>query len=468
MTNGKNKTDVSLKTIGRYFLPYQVEAILDENRLVLWEKSIRIGATFCMAFRAVRRRVLGKGDCLVTSVSLPAAKEFIEQCKKYNEIFKFAASDIQAVAWGEKLNEQGYCITYPNGCRIFAFSSNPKAIRSFGGEVMIDEIAFHEDPRSMIKAAGGRALWGYPVTIWSSHNGYDNEWNRILTEERAKGSKSKWTIKSTTLIDAMRDGLLGKINEVSGQSKTDADFLEETKEMVGGEEAFEEECLCKPRKGGASAIKWSYLEAAKRDYNITRFKIEGDDKDSIESAADAMIEMLKDFTASALGYDVARTGHLAAVWINSKAEKNTLRGLVTFKNTKFGNQRELIARIMRKSLTTVGAGDKTGLGMQVCEELEEEFGEARFFGLNFGARKPDLGTRLTKIYESGEQEIPAAVDQGDIAHDLAGIRLEALPSGRPHFYESSNPLNKDSHCDLAWANALALAAAENETGCGVW
>ena len=45
------------KNLSRYFLPYQVEAILGEQRLFAWEKSIRIGATYAMCFRAVRLQI---------------------------------------------------------------------------------------------------------------------------------------------------------------------------------------------------------------------------------------------------------------------------------------------------------------------------------------------------------------------------------------------------------------------------
>lgn len=457
-------------SISRYFLPYQIEAILDESRLNLWEKSIRIGASYSMAFRAVRRRVMGAGDCLVTSVSLPAAKEFIEQCRRFDEIFKLGASAIEDVRWGEALNEAGFCITYPNGGRIFAFSSNPKAIRSFGGEVCIDEFAFHQDPKEMLKAAGGRAMWGFPITIWSSHNGADSEWNRILTEEKAKGAESKWKIRTTTLFDALDAGLLEKINETRGLSMTRDEFVAQTRTACGSEEAFNEECLCQPRRGGAGAIGWQHIEEAKKDFDAVRFHVANDDAPHALTAAEAAIAALGKDEPASLGFDVARTGDLAAIWIGRKTgDKHRLAALITMKQCRFPTMFDTVARIMEKRPALVGAGDKTGMGMQICEDLEERFGQARFIGINFGSLKPDLGTRLAKMFESGAVELPRGERWADLYADLSGIRVEPLPSGRLHYYESRNPLNKDSHCDMAWAAALALmAAAENENLCGVW
>ena len=459
-----------------YFLPYQQERINDDTRLVLVEKSIRIGMTYAMAFRAVIRRVEGHGDCLVTSVSLPAAKEFIEQCRKFCEIFKLAASTLQIeeVSWGDALNEQGFCITFPDakdpskpGCRIFAFSSNPKAIRSFGGEVMVDEIAFHEHPRDMIKAAGGRAMWGYPVTIWSSHNGADSEWNRLLTEERAKGTKSRWKIVTITLPDAIDQGLLDKINAVSGQQTTREEFVAQTREICGGEEGYAEECLCQPRRAGDPAIKWNYIQEARKDYALLRFELSGDDEARATEISDAIVAELGSMNVT-IGYDVARTGHLSVVTLNHrKGAVQRLVGLVKIHKCKFGIQRGIIERVMDAIPSSVGCGDKTGIGMQTCEELEERFGNARFKGINFGTLKPELGTNLTKVFESATQEIPAGTDNEDIVFDLAGIKRATLPSGRVTFTETQNPVEKRSHCDIAWSLALANMAAKEEAIPGI-
>ncbi len=457
-----------------YFLPYQIEAILNEERLTLWEKSIRIGATYCMGFRGARRRVLGKhGDLLVTSVSLPAAKEFIEQVKQFNEIFRLAASDIEDVSWGRNLDEAGFCIRYPNGRRIFAFSSSPQAIRSFGGEVNIDEWAFHRDPAAMLKAAGGRAMWGFAVAIWSSHNGTHSLWARMLNAERAKGAASDWHIMRTTLIDALDQGLLEKINQVSGLSMTREEFIRQTKAACGGEEAYAEECLCEARAGGDPAIKWGWIERAAVLKDVFRRHIDEDGRaslntDAAEEAAKVVIETLREDPAQALGYDVARTGHLSAVWCNGKdGDMRRLRSLVTFHNVEFGCQRGFLEEVLDGVPSITGCGDATGLGMNICEDLEKKFGKERFTGINFGAHKPNLGVRLRQVYEDNRQEI-AAAGMDEVKHDLAGIVSNRLPTGRMVFSETRNPIYTLSHCDIAWANALALYSDDDQAIPGVY
>ncbi len=453
----------SPQSLGKYFLPYQVAAILDEHRLLAWEKSIRIGATYAMGFRAVRDRLLKKGDYLISSVSLPAALEFVEQCRKWHDVFGIAALSMGEIDWEDSIEGKAYQIAYDKANRIIAFSSNPKAIRSFGGAVGIDELAFHKDPPAMRKAAGGRAMWGYPVAMWSSHNGADSEWNKFLTEERARGGARRWHIMRTTLPEAIEQGLVEKINATRGTAFTREEFVDETKAMVGGEEAYREECLCEPCREGGAAVKWNLIEAAKQDYEIMRINM----TEAGNSVSTTLIECgIGPQQRSALGYDVARTGDLAAVWINSQEpdQRWKLRALVTMRGMKFGTQRELVATVLRMFPAMVAAGDATGLGMQVCEELADEFGEARFAKVNFSAMKPELGTKLVRIYEDGRQILPNGSRYDEIFQDIAGIRSQPTPSGRIQFYETPNPVNKHSHCDMAWSNALALLAGEENVG----
>jgi phage FluMu gp28-like protein len=465
--------------VRQYFLPYQIDAIMDDARLVLWEKSIRIGATYAYAFRAVRRRMLGLGNYLHTSVNERIAKSFADDCKKFCKIYDIAASDIYEFSFWNGLTERqesAFEIRFPNGTWIKVFSSNPSALRGEGGEVGIDEITSHRDPKEMLKAAGGRAMWGYPVLIWSSHRGEDSEFNRMIRAEKALGDKSRWKVRSTDLYQALDQGLLAKINEVrkaesdaAGQvfkPQTREEFIADTIAMVGGQEAFEEECLLQPRKGGESAIKWNLIAAALEEYQIARIHLSKQDSgiDSIMLALSALGRNVE----LDLGYDVARRGDLASLWINEKTgPKYRLRALLTMQDLKFGQQRAHVETIMQAFPTAIGAGDATGMGMQVCEELADRFGKARFVGLNFSAQKPDLGTKLVRVYEDNRQILPSGREYEEIQYDLAGIRSEPLPSGRPRFYESPNPINKASHCDIAWSNALAISAGEDQANWGI-
>jgi phage FluMu gp28-like protein len=470
----KSLSDRELKReMNRYFLDYQREEILDESRLSLWEKSIRIGATYCHAMRAVRRRQTGRhGDLLHTSVNERIAKEFVLDCARFCRIYDVVGSsdvlESEVFNPSENRTETAFEIRFRlpdgNSVAIKVFSSNPDCLRGAGGEVNIDELTSHKRAEEMLKAAGGRAMWGFAIRIWTSHKGVSSCFNRMLREERAKGAASRWKIRTTTLVDALDAGLLEKINEVRKLSLTREEFLADTIAAVGGQEAFEEECLCKPRSGTDQAVPWHRLDAARLSpYPFKRVHVEGDQSfDAIAALADAILDC-RQATRCAIGYDVARTGHLSAIPLLAQFGKAwRVAALITTHKRKFSLQRAIVEGIMRACPRMVGAGDKTGLGMQICEELTEALGNTRFVGINFGQQKGALGTKLTQVFEDGRCAIPAEREHDDIAFDIAALQKASLPSGRAYFEETANPVNKLSHCDIAWAIALALFVGDEE------
>jgi len=457
----------------KYFLDYQTDVILEEARLNVIEKSIRVGITFCEAMRAVRRRMLGLGNLLHTSVNENVAKSFIKDCKQFCKLYDVAgASDVKELeVWNvsENRKETAFEIDFTRQNNfIKVFSSNPDAIRGEGGEVNIDEITSHKRGDDMLQAAGGRTMWGYPLNIWSSHKGMNSPLNRLIKEQRALGAASRWKIKTVTIWDALNAGLLEKISEVTGAVMTREDFIADTKAAVGGEDAFGEECECRPRASGAQAIKWQYIDLAKRPLFLLRKAIEGDESFDVGNWLAPLVGPLRAMQKAALGYDIARTGHLSAVPIfGNDGTGWTLLALLTMHKRSFRKQFEAICEIMRAVPNLMAAGDATGLGMQTCEDLTAIFGD-RFLGVNFGADKTEIGTKMVKVFEDGRIRLPEAREHEDIQFDLAAIQIADSTGKLTRFEETQNPINKLSHCDIAWAIGLALFRGESGLGFGVW
>ena len=107
-------------------------------------------------------------------------------------------------------------------------------------------------------------------------------------------------------------------------------------------------------------------------------------------------------------------------------------------------------------LAARGAGDATGMGMQSCEETAARFA-GRFDEINFSSAKPALGSRLMQTFEDVRQRLPAT-GFDDVIHDLHAVQKETK-LGRLILHETRNPVEKRSHCDMAYANGLALMAA---------
>ncbi len=454
-----------------FLLPYQLDWVFDENRFKLCEKSIRVGMTFAQEFSAVRDRLRGKGDYLHSSVTQGVALNFIRECDFWLQQYRVKGTSLGETDFVNELDnttQRALYIEFPNKCRIVSFSSSPNAMRGFGGAVGLDEIAFHRNMADMIKGAGGRSLWGDPVAMWSSHNGVDSDFNRFIQQRRAEGDACKWSMHRITILDAVEQGLVETINRTRGTGFTRESFLIDCETAVGSREAFEEECLCNPRDRGRPAVSWFDIQTAQEEYDIYSVQLKGDAKagDDIDPSVKAFIDEnpfagLARNKRYAGGLDIARTGHLSSLKIlETDGKKHRLVMHVKFQKCKFSSQREAIRLAMLTLPGLTCSGDSTGLGMQMCEELADEF-RYRFTCVNFGAFKLHLGGKLTGAFEDHRIIIPRHPEE--IAYDIRAVKTEA--SGAKTIYtESKNPVNALSHCDFAWSLALAIADAEDGTG----
>ena len=100
------------------------------------------------------------------------------------------------------------------------------------------------------------------------------------------------------------------------------------------------------------------------------------------------------------------------------------------------------------------AGDETGLGRQICWEANKHFG-GRFRSVNFASKKHNMGFALMNQLSVGEKCFPRS--QEDIAADYFALR-KSFAGNRWIFTEGRNTFNPASHCDIAWAGALATEA----------
>ena len=472
-----------------YLLPYQIAQAFNESRLRWWEKSIRIGATFEKAFEAVRDRLVpGKGDYLHSSVTQQVAQAFLEDCEFFLGAYKAAGAVVSRGTedWVEALRDandqpvkdaagnqlhvkrKAFEWKFDTGQKLRVFSSRPEALRGFGGAVGIDEIAFHLRMGAMLKAAGGRAMWGYPVSLWTSHNGEDSEWNMWLKKEKQRGDKSIWSGQTTTLTTAIADGLVEKINQTRGMNLTRQEFVEQTKALLGSEEAYLEECECIAQTRGMPAIAWIDILAAQRDYHVDCRTVVGDavQGQQVDPSVQAVIQenLWTGLDASkrySLGYDVARNGDLSSVWVNETDGRNHRCVMdVRFHKCKLPAQREFIIQGMNALHGMTGAGDSTGLGLETCETLSDMF-PGRFAMVNFSTFKAHIVGRLRGAYQDGRKIIPREPE--DIGYDAAAILVQTNGM-RVSYTESKNPANQHSHCDLAYSDALATANAEDDEG----
>lgn len=458
-----------------YFLPYQQRWINDDSPLKLYEKSRRVGITYATSYRAVRKCLREQpGSTFVQWVSSRdelTAKEFV------TDYVAMWAREANAVARGldggnvevvdEKNGITAFVVKFKNGARICSISSNPLAFAGKGGDILIDEMDLHAGQETLYAMAYPCITWGGQLEIVSAYSadGSENtEFARLCKEAKDDNPKG-FAFHRTTLDDAISEGFVEKVNEVKAAkgrpTQTREQFRDQIRKGCINRGAFESQYLCIPNQArGQQLIEPADLNRACIRLDVLRFHIESDRSD-LSGLSD--VHFWVEFFAKgryAFGYDIARTGDLTGIWVNRlSGDTAALAALITMRGVRFESQKAVVRALLDAG--AVGCGDKTGLGMAVCEDLEEHY-SGSFLGVNFAASKIQLGTMLQSAFEAGKQLIP--LECPEVKSDLAAIKKETSPAGRLILAEGRNELLPASHCDLAWSNALALFAAAELCG----
>jgi phage FluMu gp28-like protein len=496
--------------LAKVFMPHQLHWINAEDAVhaqkkkayALVEKSVRIGWTYADGFKNVRKRLrFHKRNYLFATKDWPSALEYMNQIYEFAELFNLTGS---IVYHGEEplkvpcLDPDGRStgfteqvkigtIKFDNGSRIIAFSSHPEAMAVYGGDVGLDEFAKHSNAPLLWQNAQGRITWNGDIAVWSSHDGEDTTFNQFAQEARA--GKGPWNLYyRVTMPDAIQFGLVEVINRTHGTSFTREQFLADCRARAGSEEIYQQSYLCNPCGSAAAAIvEWSALERCRADYPIERLHLESAEISTLfgqpgpgsHSSRESQIHQFlrskfptlfgssssssSSFSSSSskppyrLGFDVAASGQgdLAAIYIDEvKGPELWLRALLTARTEDWHFLKTVLFYFLAQLPTLQAAGDESGLGRQICWEASNQFG-GRFTKVSFASKKSDLGFALMNQLASAEKRFPRS--EYDIAADFSALR-KTHSGTRWVFTEGRNTSNPSSHCDIAWAAALASHA----------
>lgn len=423
--------------VERYFLPYQRAWLEDDSRVKLWEKSRRIGATHTQAYEDVRDAISGKAESVwFSSADESAAREYIRDCAKFATVFDALARGYGASAIDERRGAQTMRIEFRNGARITALASNPTSFRSKGGKVVLDEFAFHRDADELWRAAQPVAMHGYPIRILSTHNGMTSKFHEFIA--RVERGDADWSRHRVTVGEAVEQGLLDRA--VYGRATTAeerAAWLERLRQDSADEISWRQEYWCDPIDEATAFLTYEQIERAER-----------------EGVADGDV---RDATGDLfVGVDVGRKRDLTAIWAAERVgETLTTRAVRTLERAPFAEQRSAIRELFAAPTFRRGAIDATGAGMQLAEELVEEFGEGRVEAVTFTARfKEEAAYRVKRAIEERTLLLPRS---RDIREDFHSIRRETTTAGNARF-EASRSEGR-GHGDRFWAAALAVHAA---------
>jgi phage FluMu gp28-like protein len=430
-----------MKTEGKYFLKYQIDWLNDKSKIKVWEKSRRIGATYVQAYEDVRDVVLSNVPAVwFSSADESAAKEYIIYCAQWAKLFDRGARDLGEQVLESDKSIKTFTIEFTNGKRINALSSNPKAFRSKGGKVILDEFAFHNDAVQLWKAAKPVVTWGFPLRILSTHKGKQSLFYKFI--ESIKSGKLNWSLHKTTIFDAVEQGLVDKIYKRKTTKKERDAWLKEQEEDAFDNTTWLEEYCCTPVDEATAFLSYEQI------FSIERENILNDDLSEAQNLY--------------IGVDIGRKKDLTVIWIAEEIEKFLFtRKVIELERTPFKSQKEILFTYLSLQGFRRACIDATGLGMQLAEEAQDRFGRYRVEPITFTGRiKEELAYNLLRQVEDRQIFIPT---DRNIREDLHSVRKVTTASNNIRF-DVQQQSEVSGHADRFWALALCAYAAKSNAG----
>lgn len=279
-------------------------------------KSRRIGITWAEALRQVLVASSADGcSCYYVSTSQVLGREYIETAADWARALELQRPGRVLARTGKAI--QADRIRFASGHVLDAVTSNPRALRGRGGDVVVDEAAHHQDLEAMLKAAFAVKTWSaFGITLISTHNGAESPFAE-LTREVELGRR-RGILHACDLETAVADGLYRRICALSRIQWSPAQEREWVDDKLT-EPGADEEYRCIPARSGSVYFRRDLLERqAYADGAVLHWR-PGDDylhRPDRESTTrswcrehlDPILRRLPDRLPVSIGGDFARSG----------------------------------------------------------------------------------------------------------------------------------------------------------------
>ena len=437
-----------------YFLPYQERWIDDDSTFKIAEKSRRVGFTYASSYRMFKKCMTRGADFkqFVSSRTLDLAQEFIRDyiqkwCKLGNVVAEGMYGDNVVVVDPEK-NITAFQCVFPTGARIISLSSKPEAFAGRGGDVFLDEADLHEHSDDLIDMATPCIMWGNQLEVVSAYRvdgTKDTPFAKLVADAKRDNPQGA-SLHCVTIHDAVREGLVEKINEATGRNRSREEFLKEMRALVRTQAAWESQFECKVQDAGGKLLPMKILAPCE-----------------MPAEEIAAIERRFPNAPRFAGFDIARRRHASAwsEWLQVGVTFFLVRR-ETFHDMEFEAQRKFLEAQMQgrtsKRITRL-AMDATGLGMETAEWAAKKW-PGRVDQVNLEShRRHEICMMFQDWFNASNARIPA---DPVLREDYQTPVLKTAANGnvRVAIPEFENGEGETSHCDEFMAGVLARSAAD--------
>lgn len=408
---------------------FQRDWIQDRSVLKIGNMSRQIGKSFSATLEAVDDAIETAKDWILISAGERQSKELMQKVKMHCQAYSLAASDIESDSFlaSDGIRYTVLTIFLPNGARIIGLPANPDTIRGYAGNLLLDEFAFHKDPKAIWAAIVPAISRGYKIRVISTPQGIGNKFHSLVTGD------NNWSKHAVDIYTAVAQGVPHDIKIL--------------KDAIDDDEIWSQEYEIKFIDAASTLLSYELIASCQDMTLQTEFDYEDFDINSFE---------LETTNPLYLGYDVGRKKDRSVLWLNELVgDIYTNRLLLTFNNIKFADQRERLWDIITRLNVNRSNLDETGLGMQLAEETVDHFDTYRVEAVTFtNATKNDMATRMLRTFQDRRFRIPVSRILRD---DLHSVKKVNLPGGGIR-YDAER--TKEGHADRFWAGGLSLRASD--------
>jgi phage FluMu gp28-like protein len=461
------------------FLPYQQRWAGDPSPVKVMEKSRRIGLSWSEAADdSLFAAEVDGSDVWYIGYNKEMAEEFIGDCADWVKKYQLAAGAVEEeILADDDKDILTFRIKFASGHKIVALSSRPSNLRGKAGRVVIDEAAFHDDLKELIKAAMALLMWGGQVRIISTHNGDSNPFNELVNDIRA--GRTPYSLHRVTLDDALHDGLYQRICLTLGREwspEAQAKWRQDLIDFYG--DAGQEELFCIPSQGSGTYLTRALIEGCMSDqipvirYEQTDDFAKRDDdwrksvvQDWLDDVIGPLLADLDPGRATAIGEDFARSGDLTIMLPAQEMQNATWRAIFSLelRNMPFRQQEQILFYIIdRLPRFQHGAFDARGNGQYLAEVAMQKYGEAKISQIMLSETwYRENMPRYKAAFEDKTWQLPR---DADIIEDHRAFKLIKGVARLPETKNVGQD-KKKRHGDSGIAGALCWYATRQE---GSW
>lgn len=422
--------------------PYQREEMGCRSRFTITTKARQTGWSFEAACDALAKSLLSPGSQdIFVSINLMEAKEKIRYARDMHE-------ELDSAVKVPLITDNKQELEFANGSRIISHPCREPRGKS-NATIWLDEFAHYKQGKAIYDATIPILIrGGGQLHIGSTPLGKTGTFAEIALETIKKypGYARFWTywwdcrdftnhpLNEKERLEASQLPTAERVERFGNQA------IKEIYQNMDGEE-FQREFECLFLDESSAFISYeTILRAQDHDMELLT------DLDSLLAARKGVLYA---------GYDVGRKGHASELIIADKVgNKFFIRLRITLQGVEYEAQRRQLQDVMNAGAQRL-AIDTTGIGDNLAEDLEKEFG-SRVERITFTPQSKEfMASNFKKEMEITNIVLPA--DRALLAQ-IHSIKKIVTVTGNIR-YDCDK--NEKHHADQFWAAALAIWAGKS-------